>query len=274
MPLKPDGFSLFWVELLTAVDDRSVVVVTEVAGNPGRSVVNAVERVSAWLSDELGLPTGSRWVTAVEPALDFLDLEEVVEALLADDFSLLEWRHMPRQQFETELRTRSTPLPRDLLARVMAAGGRTEEKEQQPSYRVIDVGDLPLPGDLFRCRYVDRFRAARAGLPEEAPEGAIRFYEGLTQKETARCRYHQADWALIAHYAVHIIETLGPQPDEAALTHAIEAAGLAGSEHDFLRSLFGADAIALSSDRTYDNGQHRACALRLSGASLAVVVAD
>lgn len=69
-----------------------------------------------------------------------------------------------------------------------------------------------------------------------------------------------------------ILEALGPEPEEEELRRAISDAPLRQRESQMLYWLFY-DPIVASPDHGFTNGQHRACAIRASGADRVIVAA-
>lgn len=270
---KRDRFGLYWVETVDDRQENLVVIIMDVVGNHGPSAVNGIEMIAEQLTGRLPTSRPIRWVTGCEPALDALDRDEFVEARLLPDSGGVAWTHHSRGDLEGGLVRPLTALPEDLLERVLANGGELDEVPTY-TYRIVDVASLPLAHNLFRCKFADRFAAEIEEELDESTAGAVRFYAWLTGDQTSQCRYHRVDWVAIADASVAILEQLGCQPDDAELTTAINGAGVREPERAMLASLFGYDAIAISSDQTYQNGQHRGCGLRLSGAARVVIAAD
>jgi len=93
----------------------------------------------------------------------------------------------------------------------------------------------------------------------------------MTRERAQSCFYHRdLDWVGIAAKAVELVEQLGESPEPRRLDKAINSTELSDGEIGMLHSLFW-DSIVVGSERRYTNGQHRGCALRLSGAKRTVV---
>ncbi|MGQ0631617.1 MAG: hypothetical protein ACT4P1_11275 [Sporichthyaceae bacterium] len=146
-----------------------------------------------------------------------------------------------------------------------------DSEDQGPNlrYRIIPIADLPMPHNLSRCKYGDRFRR----LSDDCGDGqqaAVRFYEQLTDAERASCDYHAFDWAAVANRSVEIIERLGTEPHEEAVEAAVRDSRLRKMEKWFLHTLLRREPIFLTGGQ-HGDGQHRACGLRFSGADRVVI---
>ena len=85
----------------------------------------------------------------------------------------------------------------------------------------------------------------------------------------AACRFHNANWKAIADESVQVINRFGQQ-DASVYQRAGEQSRFAGEDRRWLISLFNAP-IKIEGG-SYNDGQHRGCALRFSGAAQAAVV--
>lgn len=265
-----ESFGLYWMQMVDGVGGDRLVVITCVDGSPGPSPVNRIEDLATQLSTRLPDDRPIRWITNLDPALDAFKQDQFVEAMFADTFEAPTWKRWSRTQIESAIVGHLSKLPEDLHEQVLAAGGIFDE-ERRYTYRVVSVESLPAPADLFRCRYADEFSQAKAAHPQDSGAAAQQFYENLTVERAAICRYHAMDWVTIANAAVEIVERLGACPDKDEIAEALRSSELPAAEQWMLESLFGSDAIALTSEGRYFNGQHRGCGLRLSGADRVVV---
>lgn len=152
--------------------------------------------------------------------------------------------------------------------------------ERTMTYRAIPVGELPPPHGMFRCRYAGRFKelSEDAKSMEDFQVVGRLFMAELASYDLSRCKYHRTrchsvDWRTIADCADRIIAILGPRPRQEDWSGLVERAPVKRRDRGWLDSLFS-DPIGIGSQGTgFVNGQHRACAIRMSGAPR-VVVAD
>lgn len=87
----------------------------------------------------------------------------------------------------------------------------------------------------------------------------------------AACWWHQtADWAIVANESVRVLETVGRLMPEGNYRREARQAGLSDRNRPWLISLFEQPIIVTGGG--YTDGQHRSCALRLSGAPRVAVV--
>lgn len=140
----------------------------------------------------------------------------------------------------------------------------------------VRVADLPAPHHLFKCLYADRSGelVERYEDSNETDPGRAgrQFLSTLTVEEAARCPYHRADWQTVGALSVAVLARIQDGlRREKALAAISRRHGLGEEDESALRGLFwdpihwgfGADGL--------DNGQHRVCALKMSGAELCVV---
>jgi hypothetical protein len=151
-----------------------------------------------------------------------------------------------------------------------------DEAQWEPVFRVIRVDDLPWPHNPFKCSYADRFESILDGLDEGDAQSADleqvaghRFLESLTDEQIDACERHQADWRAIADEAVLIVEAGGTSDDFVA---AVGDSPLPESDRAELGWLLLRPIVIEGGD--YTDGQHRACAIRFSGAQRVPVVID
>jgi hypothetical protein len=147
---------------------------------------------------------------------------------------------------------------------------RVAEPEPQPVFEEFAVARLPLPRP---------FREP-ACMPAGMPWWRRWLRQVLPRRGGARscCWYHGGDWRTVNAMALEVLERARAQhvdPDdmeEFGTTHAA-AAGATRWETEALATLFNiADAIQLSSEIGYINGQHRTQAMLEAGARRAVVL--
>jgi hypothetical protein len=138
------------------------------------------------------------------------------------------------------------------------------------------VEDLPWPFKPFRCLHYPRVRwLLEAEEPDTASAATLSsaMLRRLTPEEVNACPYHSADWRLAAELSVSLHRD-GLRPG----TNAFEKAALAGgAEEDELWAIrsFWTEPISWQRGQaSVTNGQHRICALKLSGATVALIEAD
>jgi hypothetical protein len=157
----------------------------------------------------------------------------------------------------------------------LALGGGVHREIWQPIFEAVSVAEFPPPHSPANCRYIDRFRQIAASIEAEVAGGSHDdleagrcFLATLSPEDRASCRYHRANWKAIADESVRILEQLGRCDPEDYIAQA-ERSHLSEDDRRWLVKLF-MDSIRIRNKR-YSNGQHRACALRFSGANRAVI---
>jgi hypothetical protein len=260
---------LYWLRLLQGVDATPVVLLTDVDGNPGCSVVNGVEEVCAQVAEQFLDGASAVWVTSREGLGSDTRKEVFSRVTFSQEYENPVWEELTTGQMD-ELAGRVAPVPDDLRALVLAAGGRLDEPEPL-TFKVIPVATLPLPRNLFRCMHADRFMSLLEAHEHDPQAAASEFFAVTSHGEMAECKYHDANWKVVCDLAVEIIEFLGSTPSDDDLEAAVDGADLPGPEAWALHSLLGADGLSVS-QTGYGNGQHRGCAVRFSGATRVVVV--
>jgi hypothetical protein len=265
---------IYWLRLYEGPGDY-VAILTEVPGNPAMSVSNAIEQIVAYLQAKFGVrrdgltlfeiwPRGA--LAPEAPYVSQVDLEPSPT-----------WQTSARREIETRVGASLPELPghAELYRRVRALGGGTTAEPRRPVFRAFPVVAFPPPAP-FRCAHAARYerilRSIRRGADQDVDarrEAGCRFLASLTEADRAVCPYHAGDWKSVAEESVRIIETLGPQ-DPDAYIRAASGSDLPPRERRWLVSLFR-DPIE-ASEGGYIDGQHRACALRFSGASHAAAV--
>lgn len=143
----------------------------------------------------------------------------------------------------------------------------------------MSVAALPPPHNPFRCphakRYINLLRA-QCGLGEGRcwPPQATRaderaagwcFDASLGPADLAACGYHRGDWRTAADAAVRAWRELG-EWSEWAVSEWLAGLGLEEVTERAANSLLLEPICWGEGDPGVTNGQHRACALRHSGA--------
>jgi hypothetical protein len=157
-----------------------------------------------------------------------------------------------------------------------------------PVFSALNVRDLPPPHNPNKCAWFDRFEAIERRLLEEAGgETALmgdqefdcalaagrEFLATLSAEDRSGCpRYHAADWRAIAGESVRILEELGGSQELETYSSAARRSRLRQPERSWLVDLF-CDPIYVIGDR-YEEGQHRGCAVRFSGAERVAAVIE
>jgi hypothetical protein len=270
------GPAIAWLRLYRDSDaaPESVGVLTEVPGNPGHSIANGHEWFTKYLEDEFQVDLSSISLVHVWPA-DFTDPPtwsgvDASSGYVRADTS--------RSDVEATVGQPLSNLPahNELYAAVLGLGGGNWDDEYRPRFEACVLNELPVPHNPARCEHHDRYLQIRASITPgldrtEADQRAGRlFLESLTLGDCSSCRFHDGNWRSVANASVEILERLGPCDPE----HYIEAAkakrrGLGKKERRWLVSLFN-DPIFIGGGG-FTNGQHRACALRMSGAPRAAI---
>ena len=275
-----DWRSIAWLRVFQLEAGEGVAVVVEPDDNPGASSVNAAESLLRDLRRAFpGLqplrvfvhfprdPRGPGWTELCDSDDEIVFERRTVEALWA------------------------------LVGITPVDGGEVDEAtcaffggEQHPllglipppdpprdrlrDLCVIAVADLPWPHNPSGCKWSERFERIAVVYPSSGhPDPAVgaHWFLTLTDDDLAACRYHRADWHRIAEASVDVFRSLA---NDATLEDALAAveAELGGSpEGRWCSSLFLDPIVCRPKDRSVTNGQHRACALRASGAPVCVV---
>ena len=95
------------------------------------------------------------------------------------------------------------------------------------------------------------------------------FVSSLEPDDCASCKYHAADWLSIANAAVSVVKSAGECPTPEHVEQGRRLGGLRRRDERFYWSLFE-DPVIFGKGQFWD-GQHRACAVRVSGARELVV---
>ena len=96
--------------------------------------------------------------------------------------------------------------------------------------------------------------------------------ETLTAQDRLRCPYDDADWAAIADQSVRTLKKLGCDQDVESYTSAARRSRRLEKRDRWLLELLFLEPIEVVRG-SYNEGQHRACALRFSGAERVAVLA-
>jgi hypothetical protein len=148
-----------------------------------------------------------------------------------------------------------------------------------PLFSFVNVRDLPPPHNPHKCRWYQRFEEIERRLGEKETAGhwfdvglaaGREFLETLSTQDRSRCSYHDANWAVVADESVRIVEELGGSRDVDTYRSAVRRSRLRKRERWWLESLFS-DPIDVVGG-SYNEGQHRGCALRFSGAERVAVI--
>jgi hypothetical protein len=256
------------------------MTLTEVPGNPSFSVTNGMPKILPHLRERFDLPADAEVIVyEIWPKGAYGDPQSrVMRVPLLKEVS---YQKATRKQIQRLLGEPLLELPphEELHRRVLAIGGGVTEDKWRHIFVAIPVTDLPPPQLPFNCLHLERFQAMQAAgdVGESANDRSARkslgqrFWDSLTCDDLRQCdHYHSADWRDIADQSVAVLEEVGESASgEAYSDRAATIGSLAASDRSWLISLF-ANPIILSDDG-YTNGQHRACALRFSGADKAVV---
>jgi hypothetical protein len=267
--------SIYWVRLFRRAAGETLVIVTEVPGNPGASVSNAANLHHDLIQEHELSPGESEFIHHYPRGAFGDDPGSYYRHRLGSQVA----EETSRSELEAELGIPLPSLPTHatLLASVQKLGGGTTRELLRDKYEAIPVEALPAPHAPHECAYRHLFAEAQttlsASLPRETGErqAGEAFLRRLRDVDRSRCRYHRANWLTIADVAARIVDALGVADREAYLEE-VKRSGIQGKDRFWLESLFE-DPIVVTGGR-YSNGQHRACALRFSGSARAVVVTD
>lgn len=266
---------IYWLRAYRLPNGRHLAVVTEVPGNPGMSVINAASVLRSEIARLLRAVDAQLDLCVVWPRRkDLGQLAEGAEYTFAPGPADPDWHPTTRRKLEAIVgRLPELPAHDALFQAVLAQGGRKHEWAR-PIFKAVPVTSLPPFHGAYQCAHHARFESMLAGDSfEQALAAGRRFMASLTAADRAKCRYHQGDWKAIANASVDIVAKVdGRNPD--AYPAAAQAVRLPTRDTRWLLSLFR-DPIVLNDGRkSYNNGQHRGCALRFSGAPRAAVVVD
>lgn len=276
--IEADG--IYWLRLYRS-EDVDVAIITEVPGNQGRSVCNGIEKTARWILNAFELIAERTIWFECWPAGFYEDKPpRYAKVSFGDlgDMSGPDWgRDIGRSDVEAIVGTSLAPIPshEELLDRVIVAGGDLTHPGPSLAFKIVPTNDLPAPHQPFRCAHYERYKeiAETMGNNHQNEQAVGRaFQESLTPSDYRKCRFHKGNWNAIATTAVRIVYERGSQPTDHDISEVAEEAKLSKKNCMWLRSLFG-DAIFIEGG-SYTNGQHRGCALRVSGAPEIVVRCD
>jgi len=245
-------------------------VFTEVPGNDGQSLTNAIDRlVEEMISTSGAAPVDTR-IFQIIPSGFLGNQVAIVDEVLGLS-ARPAWRRTTRAAVEVLLGMPLPALPAhdELIRLVLALTGRDMVEVVDPVVEIVPVADLPSPHNPWKCSNSPRFRelsVAQGQLAHGISAGEL-FRSGLTAAEVRSCPIHQVDWNAIGLEAVRIAAAGGSA--EVMLATAKRSLALNGGAKRLLVSLF--ESPIMLRDSSYIDGQHRACGLWFSGLPDAVV---
>lgn len=275
--INPPNIGIYWLRLFQVPGGSSAVaIVSEVPGNPGHSVTNAISRIATYVGQHFHVAMQHLTVFEVWPKGAYGQEEATYKRVVMGPRP--DWTDSTRQQVERVVGTRLPALPRHdvLYPMVLDAGGTRYEEIWRHVFDVVPVDSLPPPHGPFRCHHSDRFGRIEAQQEDQSAAAALQagrqFLESLTSADRQVCGYHQGDWKLVADTSVELVLQLGGRADTSDYIEPVSKLCLPSMEKKWLASLFR-DPIVVSGGQ-YTNGQHRGCAARFSGAERVAVVVD
>ncbi len=261
---------------------RAVAIATQLTDGAGPSVVNAAEALHASIAEAFVIPPERLQVICHMPGNDVSDeLWSAFDAVDAD------FRRQTAHEVEEMIGETPLGLTEDQATTALLGGKchpamalRVVEDPERLAWddvATVATADLPWPHGPFRCPHNSRFEAILERLPPgwaSHPAAGAQWYLSLTDADFAACPFHQADWQRIAEVSVELRRRMPTGADAATLNALLAELCPDDPERTWVRSLF-TDPIHydVHSDRV-GNGQHRACALRASGAPCAVADTD
>jgi hypothetical protein len=273
--------SIVWLRVFRPPDGVTVVLALSPTDQPGAGPVNDAEALAAAVSGrfpDLGpsrllvrFPDGPEPETWTEVTIDAEGRADFTRLLTVELEQLL-----------------GTALPDPGDPTCAGIGGADhpllallppEEPERNPidELVVIAVAELPFPHNPSECRWKERFEQLRDLYPAEDREGQVvgaHWSATLDPEHPAACPYHDAEWRRIADTGVEILRGL---PAEATVDDAVEAvSAMLGDtpEAEWCRTLFVRPIACHREPPGLSDGQHRSCAVRMSGAELCVVAGE
>lgn len=263
---------LYWLRLFRQ-GGRYVAVITEVPGNPGFSVTTIISGITIHILQEFGIGSDQLTAYGIYPRVSDLDSTSVCQVKAGPPVS---WKRSSLAEIEADLGIQLPELPHheELYRQVLQRGGGSRTNIYHDIFEAFPVADLPSFRNPFKCVHSERFKTMKADAEKESPrydqERVGRaFADTLTTVDAGACHYHQADWKAIADESVRIITAFGQRQATVYATAAGQSP-LPPEDRRWLWSLF--DTPIHIDDGSYADGQHRACALRFSGATAAAVV--
>lgn len=260
----PQG-SIYWLRLLCE-DSRTVAIVTEVPLNPGafmKEITNDIQlHIERVLSIDMHDLTFYRVLPRGYPHPD------------APIVFTKDKRSISLNRLGTSLGLQLPDLPANLELRrkVIELSGAETKYERRDVFEAVPVTDLPPPHNPFRCAHRSRFNTmADEARWMDLSEVGRRFINSITVDDVSSCWWHQAaNWTAIANESIRVVETVGELEPRADYRSEARRSGLSDEDLGWLKSLF--DEPIIIAGGGYTDGQHRACALRFSGASRAAVI--
>jgi hypothetical protein len=278
VPWRDSKPGIYWLRLYRH-GKQHVAVVTEVPGNPGLCVTNAIKRITRYLTEHFGVEDEHLVLFEVWPsgALEGIPLCWSRVDGPADNPV---WGQTTRAAVEAIIGGALDDIPEhdNLYARVGDRGGHVWQEQWRKIFVPMPVTELPSPHNPSGCAHAQRFDRLAAAVRSEEwagedrdSEAGRRFLASLTAADRTSCRYHNPDWKAIADESVRILEQLG-HCDTERYTQAARRSSLGDIDRGWLVSLFR-DPIRVGGGG-YSGGQHRGCALRFSGAQRAAIHVD
>ncbi|MHB2029257.1 MAG: hypothetical protein ACYCPT_10625 [Acidimicrobiales bacterium] len=276
-----DAKAFFWLRYFEPSPPNSswpVIVITDVPRNPHVISLNAEDHVDCIVRSvaaRLHLRIDELVVFTVTPRNQSYSGKTETKRVELEPFRRMT---VSRADIESMLKITLPELPQhtELCARVKTLGGGRPHELDVIRFEAVPVGMLPPPHDLFKCAHKDRFGRFVNASPGVKRDEQFRiqigdqFFSSLTEEDLSVCIYHAADWKAIAKESVRIIED---EPiDESPYLSKVRSWAMNPTDRKWLESLF-MEPISLSSDQL-DNGQHRSCALRFSGADTVAVATN
>ncbi len=266
---------LYWLRLWHGAGIY-IAVVTEIPGNPGLSVTNGISLIRCQLLRDYKIDAEKLILFEIWPP-------GVLEALgpryyRVDFVPSPTWTEMSFADIERAVGSPvpTLPLHDELYAQVLDAGGGISQPVYRRIFQAVPVEDVPAPHRPASCQYYAHFLELEKEFGNSCDRLAFqeleigqRFLERISTFDRSRCRYHRANWLAIADESVRIFTQFGVVDVEAYIREA-ESSHLGKKDRWWLVSLFS-DPIDIGGG-SFTNGQHRACAVRFSGAKRAAMV--
>lgn len=275
------GFNSLCHLRLFASPDLYIAVACALDDAPGPSPINAAEDLHRDIAATFGVDPSRFRLVVFFPASDAEQPETWKEITVGG--SSAEFADSDRAGIEAIVGARIHPLgPGPYKISDVVDGDHPAARLAVPDepehdwhrfLSVVDIADLPWAHKPFNCAHRREWGVMRAEMPSgpefDAAVGA-RFFLSLTPSQLAACPYHHADWRAIADASVRLLELL-PADADFATVHKL-AARLCPQqpEQDWLVSLFTDSIHFHDPSESIGGGQHRACALRCSGAARTV----
>jgi hypothetical protein len=272
---------IYWLRLYELSSGNHLAVLTEVPGNQAESVTNAISRIVGYVVRRFNLDIRTLSVFQIWPrgSQHLVKRSEIDRVLF--QASGPRWKNSNRAAIERLLGQPLDVLPAhaELLTSVLALGGGRTREVSRDVYEGLPVKDFPPPHDLFKCRLFEKWVTSNPSgtAPDrddsnDENENGRRFWEAMTSESVKKCPRHRADWRTIGDASVQILDLVGDRADSEDYIAAANDLHLGPKDKRWLASLFADPIIVIGGG--YTNGQHRACALRFSGAHRAAVVVD